>query len=56
MNDSGRKDIIYLLASMAYAQHETQINNGQINEEFFWEEYWSQVSLKLKHLISLSVI
>lgn len=53
MNDSGRKDMIYLLASMAHAQYETNMTKSDLNSEFFWEEYWSQVSLKLKHLISL---
>ena len=52
MNDSGRKDLIFLLASMAYAQYETSLTPLESNHEFFWEEYWSQVSLILKHLIS----
>lgn len=53
MNESGKKDVVYLLASMGYAQYETSLNKSSINEEYFWEEYWSQVSLKLKHLVSL---
>ena len=52
MNDSGRKDMIFLLASMAYAQYETSLAPLESNHDFFWEEYWSQVSLRLKHLIS----
>jgi len=52
MSDSSRKDIMYFLASMAYSEYETKFNNVNINDEFFWEEYWSQVSLKLKFLIS----
>jgi hypothetical protein len=52
MPDSSRKDIIYLLASMAYAEYETKFGEVNVNEEYFWEDYWSQVSLRLKMLIS----
>lgn len=52
MNSSGKKDMIIFLASMAYAQYKTDINKvAGNNDEFFWEEYWSQVSFELKKLI-----
>jgi len=55
MDTSARKDIMYLLASIGIAQYETNVDKPDFNfnSEFFWEDFWSQVSLKLKHLISL---
>lgn len=53
MDASARKDMIYLLASIGIAQYETNVTKPDFNPEFFWEDFWSQVSLKLKHLISL---
>lgn len=56
LNEGGRKDMLYLLASMGYAQYEIKLiqEEGNINDEFFWEDYWSQVSMRLKFLISRS--
>jgi hypothetical protein len=53
MDKSARKDMIYLLASIGIAQYETNVAKPDFNPEFFWEDFWSHVSLKLKHLISL---
>lgn len=47
-----RMDVIFLLASMAAAQYETLRTQEDFNPDQFWESFWGDVSLKLKHLIN----
>lgn len=48
-----RQDIVFVLASLGTAQYNTLVNNGgAVNIDQFWESFWGDVSLKLKHLIN----
>jgi hypothetical protein len=55
MNESAKSSLVFLLGAIALSQYYTTqsdvVPNTNINIDYFWEEFWSQVSLKLRHLI-----
>lgn len=53
MDDEKKEQLLRFLASLAYAQYES-LKKEDIDEltiEMFWEEYWSDVSTKLRYLL-----
>src|SRR5690606_17416990 len=57
MNETARKSIAFLLAAIAQSQYD-DITEGRFDgrrnqqPEDFWIDFWSQVSLKLRNLVS----
>lgn len=53
MDNEKKEQIMRFLASLAYAQYDSlkkeEINDDNI--ELFWDEYWSNVSTKLRYLL-----
>jgi hypothetical protein len=53
MNDTAKTAVSFLLGAIAQAQYNSEKENDNIQgvrSDFFWEMFWSQVSLKLRHL------
>lgn len=54
MDTKGKKYLLEFLASIAQAQYLTQINeiDNTSDIEYFWDDFWGEMSRKLNHLIS----
>jgi hypothetical protein len=52
MNESAQSSVVFLLASLAHAQYELSKteNIGGMVTDFFWEDFWGHVSMKLRRL------
>ena len=54
MNETAKTAVSFLLGAVAQAQYDTIKENvtiSDIRSDFFWEDFWAQVSVKLRHLI-----
>jgi hypothetical protein len=55
MNEAAKKSTMTLLASLAHAQYEiTKVMDTTANgdqSEMYWDDFWSVVSMRLRHLI-----
>jgi hypothetical protein len=57
MNETAKTAVSFLLGAIAQAQYDETKENHRINDmdaEMFWEYFWSQVSMKLRHLALVS--
>jgi len=53
MDDEKKEQLLRFLASLAYAQYESlkKEDISELSVEIFWEQYWSDVSTKLRYLL-----
>jgi hypothetical protein len=53
MDSNGRYYMLELLTSIAQAQYTTQTDSlADVDTTIFWDDFWSEMSRKLNHLIT----
>jgi hypothetical protein len=52
LNKEAKLGIINLLGSMAITQHRTAELGVNLNDEYFWDTYWGDVSLQLVRIMN----
>ena len=52
LDKSAKYGIMNLLASMAFTQYRTAELGSDINDEYFWDTYWGDVSLQLMKIMN----
>lgn len=54
LDTKGKKYILEVLAAIAQAQYATQLSEIEVTNdiEYFWDDFWGEMSRKLNHLIA----